>query len=355
MHRSGTSAVARVVNLLGVDLGPAEDMMETKPRNPEGFWENHRIVRLNDDLLALLGGRWDEPLVHEIDRVPGINDFRASAAEIISDFHGNRPGFKDPRASLLLRFWFDVWPDAKVVVCVRDPRSVGTSLARRDGFDEEKSAALWMRYTWESLAAVSDPVLVLFEDLVSDPAKVVNSLATSLALSPTDAALRAAIASIKTDRPSAGRELANPISPVLSLAVQLCELLPGASQSFARIVAAGIREPEIVSRLIAAEESVETLHRQTDQFHEELKIAQSNFRAARAEADRLEVAATGSLEALVREERARQRLEALVAEKEGEVHGLAAELAWRRAIQYRLERVLGQRGLEFLSGYREDK
>src|SRR6185312_12242151 len=56
MHRSGTSAVTRVLNLLGADLGsrlvaPAAD-------NPAGFWEHADAVKINDDLLQALGRTW---------------------------------------------------------------------------------------------------------------------------------------------------------------------------------------------------------------------------------------------------------------------------------------------------------
>ena len=45
MHRSGTSTVARAVNLLGVSLGEDAKMMPPSPDNPEGYWEH---VEIND-------------------------------------------------------------------------------------------------------------------------------------------------------------------------------------------------------------------------------------------------------------------------------------------------------------------
>ena len=50
MHRSGTSALARVINLCGVDLGnklmpPAENS------NKKGFWEHFDINTANEKLL----------------------------------------------------------------------------------------------------------------------------------------------------------------------------------------------------------------------------------------------------------------------------------------------------------------
>ena len=57
MHRSGTSLIARMLEVCGIRLpgelvGPAED-------NQKGFFEDRAIVKINDELLRVLGVRWD--------------------------------------------------------------------------------------------------------------------------------------------------------------------------------------------------------------------------------------------------------------------------------------------------------
>jgi hypothetical protein len=59
MHRSGTSALTRVLNLLGVALG--DDLMPPGPDNPLGFWEHQGIVSVHEALFAELDRRWDDP------------------------------------------------------------------------------------------------------------------------------------------------------------------------------------------------------------------------------------------------------------------------------------------------------
>ena len=56
MHRSGTSAVTRVANLLGADL--SEHLIAPAPDNPSGFWEHADAVKINEDLLEGLGRTW---------------------------------------------------------------------------------------------------------------------------------------------------------------------------------------------------------------------------------------------------------------------------------------------------------
>jgi hypothetical protein len=60
MHRSGTSATARVVNLLGADI--AGNLVAGIPGdNDRGFWESHATYRLHDRLFAALNSAWDDP------------------------------------------------------------------------------------------------------------------------------------------------------------------------------------------------------------------------------------------------------------------------------------------------------
>src|SRR5688500_11885035 len=59
MHRSGTSAFTRVVNLLGARL--PEPLMPPEPENNErGFWESPQLHRLHEQLLQATGSSWDD-------------------------------------------------------------------------------------------------------------------------------------------------------------------------------------------------------------------------------------------------------------------------------------------------------
>lgn len=374
MHRSGTSALARAVNLLGVDLGPEEEMLEAKEDNPEGFWENRHLVQAHDDLLAELGGRWDEPpLVDGLSSLEDVSAFQARCREIVDGFEGDVPGFKDPRASLLLEFWGSMWPDARVVVCVRHPDAVAASLGRRDGFKEEKSAELWLRYTWDALASARDPIVVQFEQLLDEPEVTLERVATALGLQPSEEDFSAAVGSIGTGKSGRARR-ETPRSAAMDIATWCYDNLDRIPLILAPIVAAGVRESTTLGELRQTQEDLRRVVTQGDQFHselrktqgdfksaqeeadrllEELKRTQGDFRSAREEADRLALVADSRLEALEREERAREAVGARLVEIEPELKKLREEVAWRRAIQYRLEKLLGRRGLRFLSGYKE--
>jgi hypothetical protein len=174
MHRSGTSLVTRILNLLGVDLGPEERLLEPGPDNPLGFWEHEEIVELNDKILGLLGGSWHEPPAFEPnwERSLALSGLRGVAVEMIRREFGRSElwGWKDPRACLTLPFWQLLIPGMRYVICLRNPVDVARSLARRDGFPVEKSGDLWVDHVEASLrhTAGDDSLILFYEDVMAD-------------------------------------------------------------------------------------------------------------------------------------------------------------------------------------------
>ncbi len=108
MHRSGTSALARVVNLLGFDAGN-KLMGPVEGDTPRGFWENVEIVDLHDRLLATLASSWSDtnPLPRDRWSSPDIYPFRRELEEILDRNFSEQAYWmvKDPRLCRLLPFW----------------------------------------------------------------------------------------------------------------------------------------------------------------------------------------------------------------------------------------------------------
>ena len=57
MHRSGTSAIARGLQTLGVQLGT--NLFSAGFDNPKGFWEDKDVLEINEQLLRQLGAAYD--------------------------------------------------------------------------------------------------------------------------------------------------------------------------------------------------------------------------------------------------------------------------------------------------------
>lgn len=163
MHRSGTSALTRVVNLLGVDLGT--DLMEAAEGNNErGFWEHQGIVDRHDRLMADLGMRWDDPRAMPEDWLahPATAAARKDLEAILDAEFASAPlwGVKDPRMCRLLPLWRPMLEARGVQVMalhmLRHPLEIARSLERRDGMPRGRALMLWLRHQIEALEFSAD-------------------------------------------------------------------------------------------------------------------------------------------------------------------------------------------------------
>lgn len=183
MHRSGTSVVARLLNLLGVYLGPDDLIARPGADNPRGYWEHQAFVAINDEILARFGGRWDIPpaLAPDWPHDPRIADLRDRAATLLATVFAHQPlwGWKDPRTCLTLPFWQDLIGPMRYVHCVRNPRAVAASLAQRNAIAMPEADGLWLLYSRASLEATAgqSQIFVCYEDVLADGAAALERLA----------------------------------------------------------------------------------------------------------------------------------------------------------------------------------
>ncbi len=191
MHRSGTSAITRGLQVLGVDLG--DSFMPPKAgNNDKGFWEDIDLNALNMEMQSALGSDWHHLAPIESADVVFLrkNGYLLRAVELLRKKAGAAPifGFKDPRVAKLLPFWKEVFVacgfDVSYVLCVRHPLSVIKSLAKRDGFEAEKSYQMWLGHVITGLSeSAGDPrVLVDFDRLMEMPERELNRIAAQISL-----------------------------------------------------------------------------------------------------------------------------------------------------------------------------
>jgi O-antigen biosynthesis protein len=177
MHRSGTSVVARGLEVLGISLG--DNLYPPAVDNPKGFWEDRDILGINEELLARIGSGserlglldWKMPKSSEITSIGdrGEKVIREKCAQY------RFWGFKDPRTARLLPFWqpiFDrVGCDVCYVIALRNPLSVVQSLSDRNGLGKEKSLYLWLEHLLPaiSMTTTSKRVVVDYDKLLDNP------------------------------------------------------------------------------------------------------------------------------------------------------------------------------------------
>ncbi len=149
MHRSGTSALARIVNLMGCYYGSEEASMVTAPDNPKGFWERKDVMAANDLILDVAGGNWWEVYDLDIQKISEADRslIDTEIRDIIFRLDSHRPWFiKDPRLCLTLPFWCHHLEKAVFILVLRSPFSAAKSLEERNGIPMKYGLALWEYY-----------------------------------------------------------------------------------------------------------------------------------------------------------------------------------------------------------------
>jgi hypothetical protein len=124
MHRSGTSATARVVNLLGADI--ASDLMPSiTGDNDRGFWESVTTFNLHERLLTGLGSGWDDPypLPDGWLETDAAREAKRGIVDHLDKEFGESKMFvvKDPRLTRLLPLWLEALDELAIAPIIVIP------------------------------------------------------------------------------------------------------------------------------------------------------------------------------------------------------------------------------------------
>src|SRR6185312_7166526 len=190
MHRSGTSALTRVLDLHGVSLG--SELLEAAADNQAGFWENRRVVDFHERLLGVLGSSWDDPreLRHDWVDVAVSAGHLDELVELLDSEFGDADiwAVKDPRLCRVLPLWrmaldrLQIAP--KLIFSLRDPGEVVGSLRQRNGLSAATGALLWLRYLAEPVQASLDlpHCAIGYHELLDDWRGCMARLASTLGI-----------------------------------------------------------------------------------------------------------------------------------------------------------------------------
>ncbi len=182
MHRSGTSMVARLINMMGAYFGPEGSGLQLSEENPKGFWERNDIMTINEKVLDALDSSWFG--IGRIAETPSFkgkkfDTLRKEARKIILGMDAFRPWFiKDPRFCITLPFWQKLLEQPVYVFVFREPMQVAISLNIRNDFPIDFGLALWEQYNKVALANLKDQSVfyVEFDTLLSNPISTVEKL-----------------------------------------------------------------------------------------------------------------------------------------------------------------------------------
>ena len=187
MHRSGTSLVSQLIARSGVYLG--NNLMPANRSNTDGYWEDERLVELNDQILAGVNSAWLSPPALNYERELSVlnEEIKSRAVDLISemDREGRTWCWKDPRFPVLLEFWGPLLSGRSLtcVVPVRNPVAIAHSLLSRDSIPVTAGLLIWERTYLELLNFTRNnnrTIFVDYDKLVTDPFNQVNHFSDCL-------------------------------------------------------------------------------------------------------------------------------------------------------------------------------
>jgi hypothetical protein len=224
-HRSGTTATARALRILGLQIGQHLDSHD----------EVRQLQKLHEGYMQKVGGAWHNPapLLTSLATPSG----KQSAVQYLEEHvdtnlslfgygHGLTAwwlkrrlrfgaawGWKEPRTTLFAACWLEAFPDARFLHVVRNPLAVASSIQRREQEFQAKGDApsgrvqdfeycveLAMTYlaAGEAIGAQTDHYYrVRFEDVQLEPIGQLRKLATFCGLDFTDRQIERAATTIR--------------------------------------------------------------------------------------------------------------------------------------------------------------
>ncbi|QBB71850.1 glycosyltransferase [Pseudolysobacter antarcticus] len=177
MHRSGTSAIARVIGLMGAWIGEEHALLAQHPTdNPTGYWERQDVTLAHHDFLLATGNHWDTLANFRAEATPiaAQTQLRDRLRPIVAELDAHPPWLlKDPRLCLLLPLWQSLLQSPVHVIAVRNPGEVAASLLHgpRGAYSTHFLLALWEKYLLSTLTALrgKTALFVSYERLLTDP------------------------------------------------------------------------------------------------------------------------------------------------------------------------------------------
>lgn len=188
MHRSGSSALMRILNLLGVEIG--SQLLPKHHTNEKGFWEWLPLVQGNEKILRCFNSSWFNPQALP-EQWWQSTRLRSLALELTDILHKNfaaHPlwGIKDPRLCRLLPFWIPLieklGSQPHFIFIVRHPQEVAASLKQRDNLAYPTALRLWLSSMFEAEQATQNypRVVITYDELLNHWPTAIDKIASTL-------------------------------------------------------------------------------------------------------------------------------------------------------------------------------
>jgi hypothetical protein len=257
MPRSGTSLLANLLHVMGVNLG--NNLVKANEDNPEGYWENEDISRLQKQIIELgirLGGP-DRSLLAIPPKYwnsPEFDESKQQLRDLVAKELEQSPGlwgFKDSRTTRILPIWKEVFQQLGLepvyLLALRNPLAVAASMAKLWETSPGLGQLMWLTHNVDALAGTGRQVrlVVDYDRWFSHPTEQLAALAAALGLEPKAVGAEVLSAAQARLKPGLRHNQGD-----------LSQCLPWVAEMYALLQAAAI-DGKLSPRLVELEERVQ--------------------------------------------------------------------------------------------------
>ena len=216
MHRTGTTMITKLLEEYGIYFG------SLKEHHNEAIF----FLKINEKILEICNSSWNNPYKFDSFAIKKETEILKYMKHRLKGQKSNKLywqnydenksliwGWKDPRNTITLRFWKNIYPDAKVIHIYRNPMDVAVSLMNREirfsesgklrwyynvvknyiilGFyvrrapelvDLSKGIKLWKYYVEKAFINDKNIIHIQYEEFLENPEKVFYSIIDFLSL-----------------------------------------------------------------------------------------------------------------------------------------------------------------------------
>lgn len=156
MHRSGTSVVTKLLELMGAYVGTRDELLPPSPDNPKGFFERNDVLAVNQAIFRHHHSNWYTVGAYDTPCDPLPNTITDEMQRIVALMSAH-PAWviKDPRLCFTLPDWLTYIPNPIIITVSRNPAEIAQSLMLRNNIPLEDGYALWQSYIEHALQHIA--------------------------------------------------------------------------------------------------------------------------------------------------------------------------------------------------------
>ncbi|WP_414462578.1 sulfotransferase family protein [Hyphomicrobium sp. DY-1] len=181
MHRSGTSALTRVLNIAGAKLPNC--LIGAGVGNELGHWEPARLASYHDELLQELNSHWSDWRTIDWGTLPlsRRQQIKSDIVRHLEDDYGDGEliVLKEPRICRFTPFFLEALDkaryDVRIILPLRNPLEIADSLRTRGDLGPAEtmhyhSSLLWLRHVLDAEIATRDipRAIISYDSLLSN-------------------------------------------------------------------------------------------------------------------------------------------------------------------------------------------